>query len=312
MDKDLSLFLSIEAGLSSRVTAAWKILVPGITKKLMKAIKADDHREIAKVIAGIKPGVVLESKELRKYAELSIASLLLFGAGIVSEKPKTTKAAFEKVKKIAVFQLGVLLDELQKTLAKSVNLVLEQYEEVLRELGRGVVTTRKGEPVIEEGDWKWWLSLKPEEIVLMGLSKEALDLLMGRIIEGLLSGEGEDLSIVVVSLQSSRLAQYGALLEAVSSGISSYRVDEQLDNRTCPVCEIMHGQVFEVRAALERVDSVLSLTDANDLKNVAPWPKQNKDSVEWLRGLSSEELVKHGWDTPPYHPLCRGLLVPEG
>jgi hypothetical protein len=57
---------------------------------------------------------------------------------------------------------------------------------------------------------------------------------------------------------------------------------------------------------------VLQLQDPEALKTAAPWPKQDDQSVKVLRSLSEAEIQARGWGSPPYHPLCRGQLVPLG
>lgn len=114
---------------------------------------------------------------------------------------------------------------------------------------------------------------------------------------------------VYASLTTSRLAQMGYLKQAEASGLTHYMVSEELDDRTCPVCEMMHGKIFAVAEAKQKLDFVLSLDDPNDLKVAAPWPKQDRGSLKALRAMDTEELQARGWDTPPYHPNCRGILV---
>ena len=87
-----------------------------------------------------------------------------------------------------------------------------------------------------------------------------------------------------------------------------YRVSEQLDIRTCPVCREMHGKVFSVPTANSKLERWLSVSDPNELKTIATWPNQSEAGVQALRQMNTGDLQGAGWDTPPYHPFCRGLL----
>jgi hypothetical protein len=110
------------------------------------------------------------------------------------------------------------------------------------------------------------------------------------------------------SLHTSRLSAFGFTAEADYLGIKQYQIDEQLDGRTCPVCEYMDGKVFDVEDARGFLDMVVRTQDADELKTLQPWPSQSKAGIETLKGLSSDELVMSGWHVPPFHPHCRGLL----
>jgi hypothetical protein len=113
---------------------------------------------------------------------------------------------------------------------------------------------------------------------------------------------------IASSLHTSRLSAFGYTAEARYLGITRYQVDEQLDSRTCEVCQIMNGKSFNVSDARNFLDVVVRTEDADELRQLQPWPKQNKDAIEALRGMSEDELVSQGWHVPPYHPRCRGLL----
>ena len=119
---------------------------------------------------------------------------------------------------------------------------------------------------------------------------------------------GTNMINIASSLQMSRMSQYGFLIEARTRGLVKYEVSEQLDNRTCPVCRRMDGRVFEIGPALAKVDTQIRITDPADLKFLAPFPRQDQESLKELDRYSPEELQQKGFNTPPYHPMCRGLL----
>lgn len=114
------------------------------------------------------------------------------------------------------------------------------------------------------------------------------------------------------SLHNSRLGAWGFTQEATFRGIEFYQVNEQLDSRTCPVCTAMHGRKFAVGPADQKLRQWLTQRKPDQMKSLAPWPRQDRKSVNQMKGMSSSQLQGNGWDTPPYHPLCRGILVESG
>ncbi len=114
------------------------------------------------------------------------------------------------------------------------------------------------------------------------------------------------------NLTTSRVVSYGFLVEAQAQGIITFQVSEILDERTCPVCELMHGKTFTVERALSKITELISLTDPNDLKAAAPFAGQDAANMAELREMNADDLASRGMDTPPYHPLCRGILVEVG
>lgn len=143
------------------------------------------------------------------------------------------------------------------------------------------------------------------------LYKEA-DEELADALNGVVMGTGKGLVNVGANLTTSRLVSYGFLSQANEMELVEYQVSEVLDERICPVCQSMHGRTFTVERALSRLDTTLRLTDPSALKAANPWPKQDSSSMEDLLGMSDAEVQGRGWDAPPYHPMCRGVLVPTG
>jgi hypothetical protein len=114
------------------------------------------------------------------------------------------------------------------------------------------------------------------------------------------------------SLTTSRLISLGFLCQATSQGVIRYRVDEVLDDRTCQVCAMMHGKVFNVADQMARTVQALSTGDPADLKVLAPWPSQSAENIARMQGMSNSDLQSAGLGAPPYHAGCRGLLAEIG
>lgn len=125
-------------------------------------------------------------------------------------------------------------------------------------------------------------------------------------------GTGGAVIDVGANLTTSRLVNLGFLAEAMNQKIRTYQVNEVLDSRTCPVCRYMHGKEFKVSDEYARTFTVLGTTDPNELKGLAPWPKQSKSALSALFDMSASQMQNSGYGSPPYHPLCRGVLALTG
>lgn len=121
--------------------------------------------------------------------------------------------------------------------------------------------------------------------------------------------DGEDFMSLAASLMVSRLSSFGFLAQAQYQGITQYRISAVLDEHTCPVCEELDGQVFDVSAGVALASSLMDAEDADSLKSIAPWPSQSKSSVATLQDSDSADLVDAGLALPPYHPNCRCITV---
>jgi hypothetical protein len=148
-----------------------------------------------------------------------------------------------------------------------------------------------------KGNWKETIVEKAEEKTLAEKINDAV------VTGGKVSAE------ISASLTTSRLISLGFLSQASSQGVTRYRVDEILDDRTCPICAIMHGKEFNVVEQMDRTVRALSTQDPADLKTIMPWPTQSEANVSKLSGTSNDDLQAAGYGAPPYHARCRGLLT---
>jgi DNA topoisomerase I len=117
---------------------------------------------------------------------------------------------------------------------------------------------------------------------------------------------------LISSLHTSRLSAFGFTAEAEVRGLTQYVLTAQLDNRVCPICEEQDGKIFEVEDARDTLTEIVHTKDPDILRELQPWPKQDKDSVAWFKTLNNDQMVEHNWHIPPFHPMCRCLLVPTG
>jgi len=114
------------------------------------------------------------------------------------------------------------------------------------------------------------------------------------------------------NLTTSRLASFGALSQAAALGAGTYQISEVLDLVTCAVCRRMHGRTFSVQPALDASFSTLMTANPMELATSEPWPSQSREGISELSEMSEGELVAKQWNRPPFHPRCRGILVPQG
>jgi hypothetical protein len=117
---------------------------------------------------------------------------------------------------------------------------------------------------------------------------------------------------VAANLSTSRLASYGALSQADSMGTGRYQISEVLDRRTCAVCRRMHGKIFSVKPALAQTEQILLTGNPMELASSSPFPSTSRQGVSDLTSMSDVELTGAGWNKPPFHPGCRGIIVPVG
>ena len=81
------------------------------------------------------------------------------------------------------------------------------------------------------------------------------------------------------------------------AGITQYKIDAVLDDRTSKICRRLDGEVFNVSEAVQLRTSMMEADSPGQVKTIAPWFKP-KD----LEGLAVLPLATA---LPPYHPDCR-------
>lgn len=101
-----------------------------------------------------------------------------------------------------------------------------------------------------------------------------------------------------------RVSAFGMLHEARVRGISRYRLDATLDDRTTEICQHLDGRTFEVDRSYELTASLLAIQDPAELKTKAPFPDLDK-----IKKLTNAELQDRGIAVPPFHFLCRTVVV---
>jgi len=277
-------FLDLEQSLSTLTGKRWDSIARRIDPQIVKAIKDRDPDAVVSILDTVNYERLYKGNIKRIRALLKTG--LLFGASRVDGTAK---------------DLIVLASD---EVMAHVDLAVTQYKLQLREL----VNTVKKRYIRVANAAMDALNEEVSKADALNIKKATKAINLPDTVGRNASRVGRSMLNIASSLQMSRVAAYGYSAEAHFRGITTYQINEQLDSRTCPVCKRMHGKTFQVQDALRKLDALIRIDDPNDLKLLAPWPKQDPASVAELDKMTTEQLRAKGYDTPPYHPHCRGLL----
>lgn len=272
-------FLILEQAFTKRLQKSWQKTSVNLFTRLTKAINAEDWTRVDIIIDSIDFGVTLKSNQ--RFMEFIGRGAFLFGVGRHGD---IKESQFIKEKKKIPF-IRDASENLQAIISEQGTLFIKG-------------NIRKAVSIIK--------SRTNQAKVTKALKvRSNADLLKNSI-----GGKTDQYLENVSSLHNSRLAGWGYVKEAEALGYTTYSVSEQIDSDTiCPICISMHGKTFKVKQVAKRLETLLTVDNLNDMKHMAPWPNQSKAGVQKFRNLSNDELVASGFQHPPYHPRCRGLLV---
>ena len=268
-------FLVLEKSLSIRVGNAWDRAVSPVLAKIVKAVREKNFNLATDLVYQIDMRPVVEKQ--KKFIILVGMGAALYGAA------KTTTPRDSTL--------------FRKTVPPEVRQAADVLVEMLAEEG-----TKQARMEAQK-----LIAAAELSSTAGALKADAAPFITG--FPKLVKRAGRTMVDVGAGLHTSRLANWGYAVEADARGKEFYKISEQLDGRTCPVCRVMHGKVFPVRSALNKLETHLAVSDPNDLKAIAEWPKQNPAAVAALSTMTTEQLIARGWDTPPFHPACRGIMV---
>lgn len=228
------------------------------------------------------------AKSLRGFLEFMLFQAYLMGQSFLSGRAVRAQAVRRlQVPDEVTLQADIFLSGLERDLGSS----MRQWARDLVELSRSQESQRIA----------YKIELSPE------------DRLLGEKINAIVMGGARAEVNLRANLVTSRLATFGFLRQAQEEGVARYEISEVLDEKTCPFCRGIHGTQFSVTETLaERMRTLLSLRDATALKEMAPFPPQTKDALREYDRWTPEQFRERGFDVPPFHPHCRGILVPVG
>lgn len=288
-------FLTLEFSLLGRLNQRWQEAVAQpVIKKIDAALRDDDFAAAERVIDRDLAFDVLEEEQ--GYVELMALSAFVLGQGFMAKATTHGQLARGKME----------VPEHIEIVARSMlaGIQLHGAEEVRAKVRRVVAQAERlaaGERAEDV--------FKAEEGALV--RKVADPALAARLNAAVASG-GKRVLEAGANTTTSRLCSYGALTEANARGITTYQINEVLDQLTCPLCRRMHGRTFQVQPSLGQMDSLLRTTDPMQLKTAAPFPSQSKAGLARLDGMSPDQMQEAGISRPPFHPYCRGVLGPVG
>lgn len=275
MPISINTFLTLEASLTARLYDTWLPIYERISAAIIKAVEVDSYEGVEKAVELLKLERAMTGNV--KYAKTIGKSAMIFGASRLSEvddigaidEPGSKGDIARATKQIAM-GLQYSSKKIRAHVAKLA------YDEIERK--------RIGEKSLKKG------------IV------ELAEGLGGKF------ARGESNINLAASLHTSRLATNGFLVESKLLNKTTYMINEFLDARTCAVCDFMNGTIFSVEMEYERIQKVFTAETVDDLKRLAPWSGQSKASLESLSSMTSSEIQESGFGSPPFHPLCRGIL----
>ncbi len=271
-------FLALEESLASRLRNSWSRVLAPIARKIDAAVKKEDFTLAYALAKTIDMTPVAERN--RKFIELVGMGSILFGTSQLGAPGDSSFAGEPKP------------EQLEKAVDVMVMVIAENGTAEARETAERAI-----------GDEEDRLKEESQQV------EKAEPIPFTKAFVSSVKRSGDAFINIGSSQHTSRLASWGMTTEAEVLGITTFTVSEQLDSRTCPVCRTMHGKSFSVTQAKAKLEDQLSVENTDDLKAIAPWPKQDKASISELQGMSNQQIANKGWDTPPYHPMCRGILV---
>jgi SPP1 gp7 family putative phage head morphogenesis protein len=122
--------------------------------------------------------------------------------------------------------------------------------------------------------------------------------------------------------------------------IEQYMFDAIMDEATSDICRLLHGRVFSVKKAADRMRNAIGLKNPEDIKSVMPWVQTGTDAAgnqilyyddgtrrtvvahversavgladqvgRYSKVISNKALEAQGLPVPPRHGHCRSVLT---
>lgn len=284
-------FLDLEAGLAKQLETAWGPYWRELSREIGRAADAGDWDRVHELIETLSLDEVV-AKRGGALETFGMAALLL-GASRLTTLTNTAQYAEPRTELLSA---GV---------GQAKTMLAENGAEALRRDLHAVMEARQRD--LLEADPAQSL-VAP---VAVGAAGAAALSALSRSMQARTTKRALAYFALTASLHVSRMSNMGFFVEATVRGVQEYQINEVMDSRTCPICKRMHGQTFSVEDGYTHMVQVLD-TDPALLSLVDPWPRQTKEAVHQFEALSAEELRARNYHVPPYHPLCRGIVVPKG
>jgi hypothetical protein len=298
-------FLVLEKSLTNRISRQWEQDINGTLNEIVRAVNEGRWQDAERLCDGLSMRNVAEKN--KRYMEFIGMQAVLFGASRLTQG-RVDRTMFTEPDAEVPEEVGVASQALSDGLSTEGSQDVCQWAmKLVAEEKAAQEEAAYANDSASTGDVQ-----DIEDVRTLSERRKAATDTFIRKFRSSVKSNGEAYINITGSLHTSRLGGWGFLQEAKFRGITEYQVSEQLDSRTCPVCRTMHGRKFAVGPADTKLNNWLSVDNLQQMKSIAPWPKQSKSAIKELASMSGNDIAAKGWDTPPYHPLCRGILVENG
>lgn len=110
----------------------------------------------------------------------------------------------------------------------------------------------------------------------------------------------------IIDTSLNKIRNYAHVYYMSQSAVDKYEVLEMNDNLTCDYCAEMDGKVFEVKLTKQKIQKEVN-AGAENISKLSPFITTQK--IDDIKGKSASELQALGFNSPPYHPHCRGTII---
>ncbi|MCH2079569.1 phage minor head protein [Prochlorococcus sp. ALOHA_ZT_50] len=111
-------------------------------------------------------------------------------------------------------------------------------------------------------------------------------------------------SRVLANAYANRTYNWASLANARARGVTKYRYNAVLDERTSAICRHYNGQEFNVIDALPSAEAALESTTEGGMETIDPYPN-SKQTEEIIAGNDNAYIPY-----PPLHNRCRSVITP--
>ena len=106
----------------------------------------------------------------------------------------------------------------------------------------------------------------------------------------------------IINTTMNKVRTNANILYMQQAKVQRYTIIEVNDRLTCPHCKHLNGKEFTVKKAVDNLVREIE-SDFEDLP-----PFATTVGVDDFTALSNEDLERLGFNKPPFHPNCRGVL----
>ena len=124
---------------------------------------------------------------------------------------------------------------------------------------------------------------------------------IGRRYKEFVKAEAHWSAVSEFNMESSKIFSQVQTLHELK--ITRYTIEATLDEKTCEVCQFLHGSSWDVTQAMERVYDLL-ISEADNVAELNPFPPRSTPN-------DFDTPEDSPYFLPPYHPRCRCNIVTE-